>query len=135
MKSRWFSGSAYALKSNTLNFYSECERTAGLVKTHLYGLPIYVATDPMIIEDVLVRKHRCFVKSAGLRATQRGFGQGLLTSDRDLWRHDRPLFRSSRVEPVRRRGDGRPRIDRAGSRRPSWLSRELLQMDRFARRC
>ncbi len=105
MKSRWFSGSAYALKSNTLNFYSECERTAGLVKTHLYGLPIYVATDPTIIEDVLVRKHRCFVKSAGLRATQRGFGQGLLTSDRELWRQQRrimqPAFQTRRVEQYR----------------------------------
>src|SRR3989454_2022039 len=105
MKSRWFSGSAYALRSNTLNFYSECERTAGLVKTHLYGLPIYVATDPMIIEDVLVRKHRCFVKSAGLRATQRGFGQGLLTSDRELWRQQRrimqPAFQTRRVEQYR----------------------------------
>ncbi|HYR86137.1 MAG TPA: cytochrome P450 [Terriglobia bacterium] len=105
MKSRWFSGSAYALRSNTLDFYSDCERTAGLVKTHLFGLPIYVVTDPLMIEDVLVRKHRCFVKSAGLRATQRGFGQGLLTSDRELWRQQRrimqPAFQTRRVEQYR----------------------------------
>lgn len=75
------------------------------MRTHLFGVPIYIVTDPFIIEDVLVRKHRCFVKSAGLRATQRGFGQGLLTSDRDLWRQQRrimqPAFQTHRVEQYR----------------------------------
>src|SRR5687767_7372123 len=102
MKSRRFSGSAYALRTNTLDFYSDCERTAGLVKTHSWGLPIYVVTDPMMIEEVLLSKHRCFVKSAGLHATQRGFGRGLLTSDRQLWRQQRrimqPAFQARRVE-------------------------------------
>ena len=98
----WLSGSAFALSSNTLEFYSECERLGGLVKTHVWRLPVYIVTDPFLIEEVLVRKHRCFVKSAGLRATQRGFGQGLLTSDRELWRQQRkimqPAFQAHRVE-------------------------------------
>src|SRR6185369_1956027 len=101
----WLSGSAFALSSNTLEFYSDCERIGGLVKTHVWRLPVYIVTDPFLIEEVLVRKHRCFVKSAGLRATQRGFGQGLLTSDRALWRQQRrimqPAFQVHRVEQYR----------------------------------
>jgi cytochrome P450 len=98
----WLSGSAFALSTDTLEFYSDCERLGGLVKTHVWRLPVYIVTDPALIEEVLVRKHRCFVKSAGLRATQRGFGQGLLTSDRELWRQQRrimqPAFQLHRVQ-------------------------------------
>src|SRR5262245_43108686 len=98
----WLSGSAFALSRNTLEFYSDCERIGGLVKTHIWRLPVYIVTDPVLIEEVLVRKHRCFIKSAGLRATQRGFGQGLLTSDRELWRQQRriiqPAVQAHRVE-------------------------------------
>ena len=105
LKTPWLSGSASALGSDTLEFYSECERIGGIVKTHVWRLPVYVVTDPSLIEDVLVRKHRCFVKSAGLRATARGFGQGLLTSDRELWRQQRkimqPAFQLHRVEQYR----------------------------------
>jgi cytochrome P450 len=100
-RSHLLSGSAFALSSNTLDFYSECERRAGIVQTHVWRLPVYIVTDPVLIEEVLVRKHRCFIKSAGLRATQRGFGQGLLTSDRDLWRRQRriiqPAFHAQRI--------------------------------------
>jgi cytochrome P450 len=98
----WLSGSAFALGSNTLEFYADCERRGGLVKTHVWRLPVYVVTDPRLIEDVLVRKHRSFMKSAGLRATQRGFGHGLLTSDGKLWRQQRrimqPAFQAHRIE-------------------------------------
>src|SRR5215831_5892215 len=101
----WLSGSASALGSETLEFYTACERIGGIVKTHVWRLPVYVVTDPSLIEDVLIRKHRCFVKSAGLRATERGFGQGLLTSDRELWRQQRkimqPAFQLHRVEQYR----------------------------------
>jgi cytochrome P450 len=98
----WLSGSASALRSNTLEFYADCERQSGLVKTHVWRLPVYIVTDPDLIEDVLVRKYRSFMKSAGLRATQRGFGQGLLTSDGNLWRQQRrimqPAFQGQRIE-------------------------------------
>jgi len=104
-RSGWLSGSAYALCADTLTFYRDCERAAGVVKTHVWRLPVYIVTDPSLIEDILVRKHRCFIKSAGLRATQRGFGQGLLTSDRLLWRRQRrimqPAFQPHRVERYR----------------------------------
>jgi cytochrome P450 len=96
------SGSASALSNNTLEFYCACERLGGLVKTHVWRLPVYIVTDPILIEEILVKKHRCFMKSAGLRATQRGFGKGLLTSDRGLWRQQRrimqPAFQAHRVE-------------------------------------
>src|SRR5689334_22807617 len=37
----WLSGSAFALSRNTLEFYSNCERIGGLVKTHIWRLPVY----------------------------------------------------------------------------------------------
>ena len=101
----WLSGSAYSMCGDTLKFYLDCERASGLVKTHVWRAPFYIVTDPVLIEEILVRKHRCFVKSAGLRATQRGFGQGLLTSDGRLWRRQRrvmqPAFQLQRVEKYR----------------------------------
>jgi cytochrome P450 len=58
--------------------------------------------DPAAIEEVLVRQHRAFAKSVGLRSTVRAFGDGLLTSDRELWRRQRriiqPTFQPRRLE-------------------------------------
>ncbi len=85
----WLYGAALEARDDVLGFYRRCEQRAGLVKTHIWGLPICVVTDPQLIEEVLVRKQRCFIKSAGLRSTRFAFGEGLLTSDRELWLHQR----------------------------------------------
>ncbi len=96
------SGSAHALAGDTLTFYQECERTSGIVRTHCWGLPVFIVTDPMLIEDIFIRKRDCFVKSAGLRANRRAFGRGLLTSDGTLWQRQRqimqPAFRASNLD-------------------------------------
>ena len=85
----WLYGAALEASDDVLGFYRRCEQQGGMVKTHIWGLPIHVVTDPELIEEVLIRKQRCFIKSAGLRATRFAFGQGLLTSDRELWLHQR----------------------------------------------
>ena len=97
----WLSGGAYALAGDTLAFYEECEQTGGIVRTHCWGLPVFVVTEPELIEEIFIRKKDCFVKSAGLRANRRAFGQGLLTSDGALWQRQRkimqPSFRVSKL--------------------------------------
>src|SRR5262252_532250 len=98
---RQLSGSAYALAGDTLAFYQRCERSSGIVRTHCWGLPVFIVTDPLLIEEVFIRQKECFVKSAGLRANRRAFGLGLLTSDGALWQRQRqimqPAFRVARL--------------------------------------
>jgi cytochrome P450 len=104
--SDWLSGSARAFQGNILDFYRECERRGGLVATHIWRYPVYVVTDPALIEEILVRKQASFGKSSGLRVTLAAFGRGLLTSDGDLWRQQRrilqPAFNKRRVHGYRR---------------------------------
>jgi cytochrome P450 len=98
----WLCGGALRLRRDVLAFYRQCEQEAGLVSTHVWRLPLLVVTAPELIEEVLVRKQRCFIKSGALRSTQRAFGQGLLTSDRELWRRQRraiqPAFHAQRLQ-------------------------------------
>jgi cytochrome P450 len=99
---RQLSGSAYALAGDTIAFYRQCERSSGIVRTHCWGLPVFIVTDPFLIEEVFIRQKECFVKSAGLRANRRAFGLGLLTSDGALWQRQRqimqPAFRVSKLD-------------------------------------
>ena len=85
----WLHGGALEAREDILGFYRRCEERGGLVKTHIWRLPVYVVSAPELIEEVLIRKQKHFIKSAGLRSTQLAFGQGLLTSDRELWLHQR----------------------------------------------
>jgi cytochrome P450 len=98
----WLYGSAYALRDDVLEFYRRCEAAGGVFQTHVWHLPVSVVTDPELVEEILVKQQRCFIKSAGLRATQFAFGEGLLTADGSLWRRQRrimqPAFSMRRLE-------------------------------------
>jgi cytochrome P450 len=98
----WLCGGALRLRRDVLAFYRQCEEQGGFVRTHVWRLPLLVVTAPELIEEVLVRKHRSFIKSGALRSTKRAFGQGLLTSDGELWRRQRraiqPSFHARRLE-------------------------------------
>ena len=85
----WLWGGALAARRDVLGFYRACERQGGLVRTHIWHLPVWVVTAPELIEEVLVKKQRCFIKSGALRSTGRAFGLGLLTSDKELRRCQR----------------------------------------------
>ena len=98
----WLWGGAQRAREDVLGYYRDCEQRAGFVRTHVWRLPLCVVTAPDLIEEVLVKKQRCFIKSGALRSTQLAFGQGLLTSDRELWRRQRraiqPAFHAQRLE-------------------------------------
>jgi cytochrome P450 len=102
----WLHGSALDARHDILGFYRRCEREGGVVRTHIWRLPVYVVTAPELVEEVLVRKRQCFIKSAGLRSTRLAFGQGLLTSDQDLWLRQRrtvqAAFHARQLELYRR---------------------------------
>lgn len=102
LKRSLLSGNAADLKGEALGFYEECERQGdGIVRLRVWGVPVYVVTAPALIQEVLGSQHQHFLKSAGLRATIRAFGEGLLTSDGPLWRQQRkllqPVFAESRM--------------------------------------
>ena len=97
----WLWGGALRLREDVLAFYRQCEQRGGFVRTHVWRLPLCVISAPELIEDVLVKNQRCFVKSGALRSNQLAFGQGLLTSDGELWRRQRrtiqPAFHAQRL--------------------------------------
>jgi len=101
----WLWGGALAARRDVLGYYRACERQGGLVRTHIWRLPVYVVTAPELIEEVLVKKQRYFIKSGALRSTERAFGRGLLTSDKELWRRQRrtiqPAFHAQRLARYR----------------------------------
>ena len=115
---QWLHGAALDAREDILGFYRRCEEQGGIVATHIWRLPVLVVTAPELVEEVLIRKQQCFIKSAGLRSTRLAFGQGLLTSDRDLWLRQRrtlqaafhsrqlALYRSAMEEACRRLLDG-----------------------------
>jgi cytochrome P450 len=56
------------------------------------GLPICYLASPDFTEDVLVIRNHCFVKGMGMRMNPLFFGEGLLTSEGELWRRQRYLM-------------------------------------------
>lgn len=102
----WLWGGALRLREDVLAFYRQCEQRSGFVRTHVWRLPLCVVSAPELIEDVLIRNQRCFVKSGALRSNQLAFGQGLLTSDHELWRRQRRTIQPAfHVQRLRRYGD------------------------------
>jgi cytochrome P450 len=91
----WLYGGALDAREDILSFYRRCEEEGGLVRTHIWRLPVCVVTAPELVEEVLVRKQHSFIKSAGLRSTRLAFGQGLLTSDRELWLRQRRTIQAA----------------------------------------
>jgi cytochrome P450 len=56
------------------------------------GVPVCYLTHPDYVEDVLVTRNQNFIKGVGMRVSPRFFGQGLLTSEGELWRRQRRLM-------------------------------------------
>jgi cytochrome P450 len=94
-------GSGRAYVRNGLDYYQRCERIAGIVQTRLAWKRAYIVTDPVAIADVLVNQHSHFIKPYVLRRMRVIFGDGLITSTGETWRHHRrlmqPAFGSDRV--------------------------------------
>jgi cytochrome P450 len=77
-------------------------RHGGLVRVDVAGRPLYLVTHPDLVQEVLQQKHRSVTKrTMGMAQLSLLVGDGLLTSDGDLWRRQRriaqPAFHTQSV--------------------------------------
>lgn len=91
-KGRWLIGSLPMLGGRGLETIESWAHEYGDI---LYGRALNIGfcliTRPDLIEDVLVNQSGNFVKGLGLGANRRYLGDGLLTSEGELWRRQRYL--------------------------------------------
>jgi cytochrome P450 len=99
----------------------QCARQYGdLVPLRLGMRDAYLISDPALIERVLVTDHRYFHKGRALKRSKPLFGNGLLTSEGDLWRSQRklvqPAFHRERIAAY-----GQTMVDRTLRHSAGWL--------------
>lgn len=92
------------LKDDRFGLFHRLNRECGdLGRITVMGIPLVFANGPEVLHEVLVEKAKSFIKSPGLRGPIKPFaGQGLFTSEGELWRQQRklmaPLFTHARIE-------------------------------------
>lgn len=84
-------GNIRVIAWNNLEFFQLCEKMGGIVRTRGFLTPVYVVNDPGAIADVLVNHPNSFRKPFVLRRLRVLFGEGLLTSDGEIWKYNRHL--------------------------------------------
>jgi cytochrome P450 len=91
-KGRILIGNALPMIREPFDFALRCARDYGdVVLFRLGPLVDYMLSNPEDIEHVLRGNHRQFRKDRGTRMLSSFLGQGLVTSDGDLWRRQRRL--------------------------------------------
>jgi cytochrome P450 len=87
-------GHIAALRDDRFGFFARLNRECGDIgRARVLGTPLIFANSPALLHDVLVEKAKSFIKSPGLRGPLRPFaGQGLFTSEGELWRRQRKLM-------------------------------------------
>jgi cytochrome P450 len=78
--------------SDPLGFVASSAHEYGdVVRLRFLTTPVYLISDPQIIEDVLVTRYRKFPKGFGYAWLRRLLGDGLITSAGATWLHQRKL--------------------------------------------
>jgi cytochrome P450 len=91
-KGHWFVGAAVFLRRDPLELLTKWAREDGdVVRVRFGPLDYHLLFHPADIEYVLRTNHRNFRKDRGTRMLSVVLGQGLVTSDGDLWRRQRQL--------------------------------------------
>src|SRR5262249_1330113 len=85
-------GNALPILRDPFNYPVRCARDYGdVVRLRFGSLVFYLLNHPRDIEYVLRTHHRNFIKDKGTRLLSGLLGQGLLTSEGELWRRQRQL--------------------------------------------
>jgi cytochrome P450 len=91
-----WTGSFKDYSRDPLAYLTTLVREYGDISTlRYYNFRVYFVNHPDLIEEVLVRQNRKFIKGRILRANRRLFGNGLLTSEGDFWLRQRRLAQPS----------------------------------------
>lgn len=86
-------GSLPDLQKDPLNFLLNLRREYGNVARFRLGTrSLYLVSHPDDIKHVLQENHKNYHKSLGYQKLESFLGQGLLTSEDDVWRRDRKLM-------------------------------------------
>lgn len=101
-KGRIVVGALLSLRKRPLEFLTEAARKFGdVVYMKMGRVQLYMLSHPDLIEQVLITDNRNFVKPWLLREAADVLGNGLLTSDGELWMRQRrlmqPAFHRSRI--------------------------------------
>ena len=89
-------GNMFQILKQPLDFAKDFARTHGdVVRVRLGPLIFYLVSHPEAIEQILRRDHRLFVKDKGTRMLSSVLGEGLLTSEGEMWRRQRRLAQPS----------------------------------------
>jgi cytochrome P450 len=79
--------------SNTLGWLrAVADEYGDLVSTKVLGRPWFILSHPDDIERILVKDARIMKREDGVEIIRRVLGQGLLTSEGDLWKRQRKLM-------------------------------------------
>lgn len=96
-------GNLVEFRRDKLAFFTRMAREFGDVAGFRIGpRPVALLSDPEMIEQVLATQQKNFVKHFVLNLLRPVLGQGLITSEGDLWLHQRrmiqPAFQRSHIE-------------------------------------
>jgi cytochrome P450 len=91
-KGRFLIGNMLELGRDWMGFLGRCAREYGdVVFIRFFNVPICLLTHPKDIEHVLVTNQSNFVKSRDYRVLAKVLGDGLLTTEGEVWQRQRKL--------------------------------------------
>lgn len=89
---RLFTGNFREFYSDLLGFFTECAREYGDITYFRLGRrPCLLVNHPDLIEQIVVKQNRNFIKPFPFRYTRKVLGNGLLTSEGPFWLRQRRL--------------------------------------------
>lgn len=117
-----------SFQRDRLRFFTGTVRAFGDVAWfRVWPYEVFVIGHPELVGEVLVRRQRRFIKARGLREAKRVLGEGLLTSEGDLHRHQRrliqPIFHHERIAEY-----GRTMVDHADRMSARWRPGAVVNM-------
>jgi cytochrome P450 len=116
----------FRMSRDPLGFFTGVRREYGRFAHYRLGpRHVWFIAEPDLIEEVLVRRARSFLKDQGLESTKPLLGEGLLTSEGELHRRQRrlaqPAFHHARIASY-----AATMVDHALRVRDSWHEGEVL---------
>lgn len=95
-------GALPAMIRDPLGFYTQVLRDYYPIAHTRFGpASVYIVSDPALIEQVLVSQHQAFLKDRATHELRPLVGEGLLTSEGEVWKRQRrlasPAFQPKRI--------------------------------------